>query len=66
MKPLWIGSSQTIPEGGVDRCLRLQTSVLSPATLLYSVVLTSGLDEEFLEGSDGIAQPSQLQYGTDE
>lgn len=54
-----------IPEGGVDHCLLLQTSVLSPVTLLYSVVLTSEIDEEFLEGSDSITQPSQLQYGTE-
>lgn len=54
-----------IPEGGVDHCLRLQTSVLSPVTLQYLAVLTSGLDEEFLEGGDSIAQPSQLQCGTE-
>lgn len=54
-----------IPGDGVDHYLLLQTSDLSPVTLLYSVVLTSGIDEEFLEGSDSITRPSQLPYGTE-
>ena len=49
----------------MDHCLHLQTSVLLPVRLLYSVVLTPGIDEEFLEGSDSIAEPSQLQYVTE-